>query len=155
MNVEHIPACPGAYLLHLRLLWPRRLQVKRLGLFDLSPGEYLYSGSAHGPGGLRARLGRHLRGGGKKHWHIDALRQSAEVAGYSYVLGNELEDANLECRWAQNLAQLPGVIVPISGFGSSDCRLGCRAHLVALPLGSEISKVLTHLAVPYFGFEWD
>jgi hypothetical protein len=85
-TVVDIPADPGAYLLHLRLHQPRILRVGRLGEFSFAAGEYLYTGSACGPGGLRARLGRHLRGGGKPHWHIDSLRAAAEVTGYGYSL---------------------------------------------------------------------
>jgi len=40
----------------------------------LGPGLYVYVGSACGPGGLRARLARHLCGRRRRlHWHIDKL----------------------------------------------------------------------------------
>ncbi len=40
----------------------------------LGPGIYVYVGSACGPGGLRARLSRHLCGRRRRlHWHIDRL----------------------------------------------------------------------------------
>lgn len=138
MNYGLLPSAPGAYLLHLHLPRPRCLPVGRLGVFDFLPGEYLYAGSACGPGGLRARLGRHLIGTGTPRWHIDFLRRAAEVGGYGYALDGENQGASLECCLAQALARLPEAIIPIPGFGSSDCRLRCRAHLVVLPFGTEI-----------------
>jgi hypothetical protein len=41
----------------------------------------------------------------------------------------------LECAWSQALARLPGTRIPAPGFGSSDCRCACPAHLVAFPDG--------------------
>lgn len=56
----------------------------------LAPGLYLYVGSAYGPGGLRARLRRHLEGVRKRlKWHIDyllAADQATPIAA-SYVAG--------------------------------------------------------------------
>ncbi len=52
---------PGAYLLLIDLAAPLALAIPRLGVATLAPGRYVYGGSAYGPGGLRARIGRHLR----------------------------------------------------------------------------------------------
>ena len=42
--------------------------------WNLEPGLYAYVGSAWGPGGLVARVGRHMRGRFKKpKWHVDWL----------------------------------------------------------------------------------
>ena len=79
-------------------------------------------GSAWGPGGLAARLNRHLTGRGKKRWHIDYLRELAQPTAVWLAPG-----AHLECTWAQMLCNLPYVSVPIPGFGASDCR--CPTHL--------------------------
>jgi hypothetical protein len=38
-----------------------------------------------------------------------------------------------ECVWVAALARKPGVQAPFRGFGSSDCRAGCDAHLLHLP----------------------
>jgi len=35
-----------------------------------------------------------------------------------------------ECLWSQKLASMPGVVVPVPGFGASDCQNDCQAHLV-------------------------
>ncbi len=49
------------------------METGALGLLDVSPGWYVYIGSAFDPGGVRARCLRHWRGG-RPHWHIDYLR---------------------------------------------------------------------------------
>jgi Uri superfamily endonuclease len=133
-----IPKATGAYVVCLRLDEPRRLTVGRLGEFTFPSGVYLYSGSALGPGGLRARLGRHLHGEGRAHWHIDTLRAAAPVIAYLYladpILPVNPHDDPLECRWSQALATMPGAGIPVPGFGASDCRASCRSHLVRFPL---------------------
>lgn len=140
-DVDGLPAGPGAYVIALSLSRPRVMGVGRLGEVAFRTGEYLYVGSAFGPGGLRARLGRHLRGGARPHWHIDALRAVAEVRGFWYTLTAE----PLECRWSHALAGLPQSSLPVPRFGASDCRAGCTAHLVALPRGAELAGVAAAL----------
>jgi Uri superfamily endonuclease len=51
----------GAYLLLLNVVVPLCVTLPRRAPASLPAGRYLYAGSAHGPGGLRARLARHLR----------------------------------------------------------------------------------------------
>jgi Uri superfamily endonuclease len=113
----------GAYLLLLRLDRPESVEVGRLGRFDFPPGYYVYAGSALGPGGLPARLARHQRRGKKRHWHVDYLREVAELVGSWSALSTE----RLECVWAGSLAAMGGTVVA-RGFGSSDCR--CESHLL-------------------------
>jgi Uri superfamily endonuclease len=135
-----LPNLPGVYALQLHLTEPTRLVVGRLGVFHLRPGEYVYVGSAQGPGGLRARLGRHIQGNGIPHWHIDALRQVCQVSFFLCRVNSASASQGgipLECRWSQALATFPGASIPIPGFGSSDCRHGCHAHLI----GYKISEV--------------
>ncbi|MGD8626516.1 MAG: DUF123 domain-containing protein [Anaerolineae bacterium] len=120
----------GTYLLALWLDGEQTIAVGRLGDFRFPAGWYLYAGSALGPGGLAARLGRHRRrlGAGKKaHWHIDHLRQRAAWAGAWGRRGSERR----ECAWARALRALPGARLVAPGFGASDCR--CPAHLVQVP----------------------
>ncbi len=129
--MEELPGEPGSYALHLIIREPVCLAVGRLGEFVFPAGDYLYLGSAHGPGGLRARLRHHCRVATAPHWHLDWLRPHAILAGswYSTVGGS------LECIWSQALLCLPGAIVPAPGFGAADCRRGCAAHLIAFPDG--------------------
>ena len=62
MSEPGLPAAPGSYVLVLRADLPARLAIGSLGELEIRPGYYLYTGSAFGPGGLRARAGRHLAG---------------------------------------------------------------------------------------------
>jgi len=75
-----LPRGKGVYLLVFELREGYRGPVGRRLLARLEPGVYIYVGSAWGPGGLRARLCRHLYGRrGRVHWHIDYL---AAAPGY-------------------------------------------------------------------------
>lgn len=138
--IETIPAEPGSYLLWLHTPQTQELIVGRLGRFNFPPGDYFYLGSAQGPGGLRARLGRHLLGSGKPHWHIDHLRAVTQVRGFGYQIrlsqSGTTPHIPLECDWSQKLTILSEVSLPAPGFGASDCRSGCAAHLVRVSAGS-------------------
>jgi Uri superfamily endonuclease len=127
---------PGTYALLLKLDKQERITIGKLGTFDFPAGCYLYVGSALGPGGLRARLARHLHSsenssglnsgqtGQKLHWHIDYLLQRAQLVEVWSVASAE----RLECKWSQVARELSGAQVLVRGFGSSDCR--CTAHLI-------------------------
>ncbi len=123
-SVKKAARTPGAYILLFRLPRCEDMTVGRLGTFDLASGHYAYVGSARG--GLEARVGRHLRGGGKKHWHIDYLTERAvDLGAYVFPSGQDIE-----CELAKMVAGLPGATMPIRRFGSSDCR--CISHLFLL-----------------------
>jgi Uri superfamily endonuclease len=127
MKLDLAPVQSGSYALHLSLAVSlAALQVGRLGSFHFPAGDYYYLGSARGPGGLRARLAHHARLAKIPHWHLDFLRQQACLLGawVAPVRGP------LECAWSQALLDTPGASLPAAGFGSSDCRFGCSAHLV-------------------------
>ena len=126
-----LPTQSGTYALLLHMAQPVQLSVGRLGVFSFPAGDTVYVGSAFGPGGLRARVARHLRGDGRKHWHIDILRAHAPVYGVCYAARAE----HLECVWSQTLAAAPGPHIPAPGFGSSDCMAGCPSHLISFPSG--------------------
>ncbi len=70
---------PGTFALVLRRTDASAPCVGRLGRLALRPGHYVYVGSAQGPGGVRARLSRHLRQATRPHWHIDYLTAAAEI----------------------------------------------------------------------------
>ena len=122
-----LPDSPGTYLLIVRLDTPVTLTVGRLGTFDLLPGLYAYAGSARGAGGLRARIGRHLRKEKPLHWHIDYLTARASIVEVWLRESPE----RLECGWAALLRGTEGVGEPIPGFGASDC--ACLTHLFVIP----------------------
>lgn len=133
--MDYLPTNPGSYALFLHLPFPQELTIGRLGTAVFPEGEYSYFGSARGPGGLRARLGRHLQGDGKSHWHIDYLRSISSVTGFIYLKDQSLQkrDLHIECIWAQAVLKLPGIRVPMSRFGASDCKSGCQSHLIYIP----------------------
>ena len=148
--MSELPALPGAYAIQLTLSQNQILQVGKLGIFTLPSGEYIYLGSARGPGGLRARLGRHLAGQtSHQHWHIDYLRQVATPCAAWFLILSEHGQPNppLECIWSQALTSLAGASIPCKGFGGRDCRAGCAAHLVRLsqPVPS-LSQILADAA---------
>lgn len=148
MRAQTFPSMAGTYALCLRLTEQRSITVGSLGPVAFASGVYVYVGSAFGPGGLRARLRRHLRGSDTRHWHIDYLRAVARPCGVWYTTG----ERRLECVWSQALAEVPGMHVPVAGFGASDCEAGCEAHLVAVPAVvplAEISKVLSGAEARY------
>jgi Uri superfamily endonuclease len=120
-----IPRAPGTYILVLGVSSPRALQVGRAGVFNLVEGAYFYVGSAHGPGGLAARVGRHVRLHKPCRWHVDYLRAESQVLGAFVRESSE----RLECFWAWWLKTRAAC--PVNGFGASDCR--CATHLFRLP----------------------
>jgi Uri superfamily endonuclease len=137
-----VPAAHGAYVLHLFISHSQVLLIGCLGQHHLSTGHYFYVGSARGAGGLRARVGRHLRGDSPRRWHIDYLRAVAEVQNVLYTV----TDAPLECAWSQALAHLPNAFIPVPLFGASDCRSGCGAHLIGFSRRADINCVPRALA---------
>lgn len=116
--------CPGTYLLRFDLAEPCRLAVGRLGTVELRPGVHYYAGSALGPGGVAARVRRHLVGSRRIHWHIDRLRAQRPVSEVWYCHG----PVRLEHAWAAALLVLAAGEVAVPRFGASDCR--CPSHLV-------------------------
>ena len=116
-------AQPGTYVLVLASQRTGPLRIGTLGTLALKPGVYIYVGSAFGPGGLAARIGHHTRIAVRPHWHIDYLRAVCDLLEVWLTT----EATRHEHLWARALARLPGAVLPMPGFGSSDCQ--CAAHL--------------------------
>ncbi len=123
LSAATVPAAAGAYVLLIRLDHGLDIDLPRRAGARLAPGHYLYCGSARGPGGLKARLARHMRKHKTIRWHIDRVTEPGAVLGAWVVEGGN------ECELTAALARLP---MPIPGFGSSDCRV-CASHLLAWP----------------------
>jgi Uri superfamily endonuclease len=137
---EAWPAAPGSYLLVLRVARELRARAGALGVQELPAGAYVYCGSALGPGGLRARVRRHVEGARRLHWHIDYLLRRAGVQEVWIRTGAQ----RLECEWASALDRLEEFDCPVPGFGASDCR--CRAHLWrVMASGIELEYLLERL----------
>lgn len=126
----------GSYLLVMNMGTTQEISVGKLGTLHFSAGFYVYAGSAHGPGGVQARLLRHKMTAKKKHWHIDSLRPECEIisilACFDYDSLNFQSQSvePLECIWSQALQKISGLSIPVAGFGSSDCQSACRSHLL-------------------------
>src|SRR5512134_2058429 len=98
---DGIPSRAGAYVLAIELSRPIVLALTNKPPASLAAGYYLYCGSAKGPGGLRARLERHMRRGKLVRWHIDNLTEAGCVLGaWTIVDGHE-------CQLVASLAHLP------------------------------------------------
>ena len=113
---------PGTYALVLYAHKCDSAQIGRWGRLDIRPGHDVDVGSAFGPGGLSARVARHCRKGGAKHWHIDYLREFAVPVSVWYSHSTRRAEHN----WAKALSETEGA-EPVKGFGCTDCQ--CASHL--------------------------
>jgi Uri superfamily endonuclease len=109
------------YQLLIEVREPVRVAVGCLGSFDFPAGWYVYTGSARK--NFEARIARHLSPVKKMHWHIDYL-----LAARCVRVEKVISHFNTECEINQ---RTPGDIL-VAGFGSSDCRSGCKSHLKRL-----------------------
>jgi len=131
--IARLPIGSGAYVLLIRLGRPIAIAVRTLPGATLLPGWYAYAGSARGPGGIAARVRRHLAAEKTARWHVDHLTLNAlEIHPLAFP-GDD------ECRLFRALAALPGATIPLPGFGASDCAT-CPAHLVALSAESGLAE---------------
>lgn len=111
----------GAYVSYqLRIIVDRDLKLKvgRLGVCRFPAGHYTYTGSALR--NMEARLARHLRPAKRLRWHIDYLLCSPGVEVQAVRRFRDPECV-VNSR-SRGMVQVPG-------FGASDCRAGCGAHL--------------------------
>lgn len=132
-----LPAARGTYILVFDLPAPLPVTAGRLGQVLLPAGHLLYVGSAHGAGGLRARVGRHLRHEKRSHWHIDTLTSVIPVEMVWFVESTD----RFECEWAHVIFALEAASVPVPGFGASDCK--CPAHLIRVTDMAAAQQALT------------
>ncbi|NQV55266.1 MAG: GIY-YIG nuclease family protein [Rhodospirillales bacterium] len=139
LNPNSLPSESGAYVLVIRLKRPLRLKRPRWHGIRLKPGDYAYCGSARGPGGMKARIGRHARKSKPLHWHVDELTMQGTVLGSAAITGAS------ECELMDGILAETGAMQPIAGFGAADCK-HCTTHLALLPERSEIWDYLLKLA---------
>jgi Uri superfamily endonuclease len=63
LKADEAPSLPGAYVMAIELADTVVVMLSGRSSIVLPAGSYLYCGSAKGPGGLKARLSRHMRRG--------------------------------------------------------------------------------------------
>lgn len=136
------PRQPGTYVLLMALMQPIAVVVGQLGTFDLPAGWYAYAGSARGPGGLAARVQRHVGSTRALHWHVDYLLAHARPVAVWYAVGGRRR----ECSWAQALSELSGASVPAARFGASDC--SCQTHLIHFPQPPDRPEFARSIGIP-------
>lgn len=123
-GIDKMPNFKGAYVLALRLAETVSIGLPGSVAGQLTPGWYLYAGSARGTGGIRARVRRHFQHHKPLHWHIDWLTvRSVEMAALAVADGDE-------CDLVDKLLGGDCFDTALAGFGSTDCRR-CMSHLLA------------------------
>ena len=116
----------GTYVLLLLLEHDKEIVVGRQRSSHsilFRAGYYAYVGSAHGPGGLRSRINRHLIKDKKSVWHIDSLRKEA----VPIEVWLNVHERKQEKIWADALIAMKGSH-PVANFGNTDDRTS-RTHL--------------------------
>src|SRR3546814_2773417 len=88
---------------------------------------------AYGPGGMRARMGRHFRKSKAIRWHIDHLTQQAGMLQAALIEGGAA------CTIVRVLVATGEFRIPLKVFGSTDCSR-CRSHLLQLRAGGDAGK---------------
>ena len=118
-----LDAAKGAYVLVIDLFDDVSVRLPKREPTRLEAGTYLYVGSANGPGGMAARLKRHMSNAKKIHWHVDQLTtRASSVVAFAVKGGNE-------CALGQTLIESKQFRPALKGFGSSDCK-ACDSHLL-------------------------
>ncbi len=142
------PNKPGVYTLVIELTATTTLSVGGLGVHRFPAGVYAYTGSALGKNAmnLRGRIQRHLAHGKRKHWHIDYLLDADAARVTTAIFLETIDD--VECVIAKAVARLESAEIPVKGFGSSDCRSGCKAHLCCFQERSS-RELVEHLTSIY------
>ncbi len=136
-ELSHIPQRAGVYSIGIQLVEPIEVKV-RGKKHILEAGTYVYTGSALGrSSNLYTRIRRHLSGEKKEHWHIDQITRVRQ-ARTLFVVFSETSDRE-ECTVNRAISDIAGSSISVAGFGASDCRSGCQAHLLLLQ-GEEIAE---------------
>ena len=129
------PREKGIYALILYIGKEVLIRLKSRG-WSIEPGIYVYIGSAGGPGGLRARILRHIGRPSKRHWHIDYLTSDDDVEVYAVLYTT--------CSWGPRAESLVASclqnagLTPIEGFGATDDKKS-KSHLYKLASSEEPS----------------
>jgi len=141
--IAELPNSKGSYALLMHLDQAIKCSVGCLGEQKFEKGDYAYTGSAFGPGGIRGRIQHHLRTNGSLHWHIDYLMPHTSLKGVLYTNASVPK----ECYWVTVFQEMAGASSVIRGFGSSDCRSKCLSHLIYFKNPVTTRMVWHHLSI--------
>lgn len=122
-------------------------------LFDIEPesrtllgsfqGTYCYVGSAFGPGGVRARVGRHLSRKKVVTWHIDHLTISPGFTPKGLYVTPERVECIIACKLGE-------VFSGPREFGCTDCQ--CQTHLFRIDDMAAFQRLSRELGLKEVGF---
>ena len=136
----------GVYVLIIKVKQLTEVQIRSLGVVDFAPGTWVYVGSAMGAGStsLENRLVRHFRKEKTIHWHIDhLLEKDTEIV--KAIWSQSMK--HLECEVAHSLSLNNAFESGPKGFGASDCKSGCIAHIFVHQDTKLVDDVLTSIFV--------
>ncbi|MDP6499542.1 MAG: GIY-YIG nuclease family protein [Candidatus Marinimicrobia bacterium] len=117
----------GVYQLRISVGKTCSILIGKLGNFTFPAGQYVYTGRAKK--NLSQRIDRHKKRDKKCFWHIDYLltAENAQLENITIIS----ENFSNECSENKKLLQGNALIVA-AGFGASDCKNNCGAHLLYL-----------------------
>jgi len=127
----------GSYLLVIRLREGRRIRTKGK-TFELSPGYYVYVGSAMNS--LEKRVARHFRREKRLHWHVDYLLKEAELLR-AYLIPSEVK---LEEKLSREVSKFGE---PVPGFGAGDVKVGTNLYRFDDEPDEVLTKILEGLGL--------
>ena len=117
----------GVYQIRLMVDKKCRITIGKLGEFTFPEGQYVYTGRAGK--NLTQRISRHKRLAKKRFWHIDYILSNKHVRILDINVVSRRSDD--ECIENQKLLKECASIV-VKGFGATDCKSNCGAHLLFL-----------------------
>lgn len=141
----------GTYTLIILVPSERWIEVGRVGFHKFLRGYYAYTGSAFGRGAqsLNGRIQRHLRKDKKKRWHIDFLLSEEDTAIIALVAAQT--DKKMECEINNYMRDNLHAEILVPKFGSSDCKEGCKSHLLFFREKENIIQEISILYVDKIG----
>ncbi|MCX8022585.1 MAG: DNA/RNA nuclease SfsA [Syntrophorhabdaceae bacterium] len=129
----------GGYILILYLPEDTIIKIGALGDLFFKRGYYVYVGSA--VKNLTSRIVRHKKKHKRLFWHIDYLREKAELIHAIPVRSSR----RIECDMAHSLFAV--IHNTIAGFGVSDCK--CPSHLFYMEQNPVYTRNFTDILFDY------
>ncbi len=152
---QELPKAKGGYIIIIEVSKSILITMSKRKI-RAGPGFYAYIGSAGGPGGLRARLLRHIRKTKKLRWHIDQITSNIYTNIIKIILSTEVWGKTFENRISLCLSNKN--LDYIKGFGSSDDR-NSRSHLFysnsLKELESSIKECISDITSKYEEFNFN